>query len=305
MSLRVRSAVVAALFAAVVVAVALPSAARAQDKELVEKAKATAVANLKKAGIEKPTAVETNNYLVVGSMSEEKAKTLGEVLEKTTALARKTLKYEEKDTAWKGKLVVYLMPEIKEYQALMRRAMLGDPTDNTHADLRADPPFLADSVKVGGKPTDEDLYANTAARVAGELLKAKGTGTQNVPEWLRDGFGRATAMRAEGATSKRYTAYRAQAKVAIYGTKGGKVPALADVWGDAKITGGDVLATSFADYLAYGPGAAKFPMFIDGLKPSEGNATPTVPQGLEAAGWKPADLPMLEAAWRKWVFAGK
>ena len=306
MLLRVRSVVVVALFVAVAFSLAIiaPVSAPAQDKELVTKAKAAAVANLKKANIDKPSVVETTNYLVVGSLSEEKAKALGEVLEKTTALARKTLKYEEKETPWRGKLVVYFMNDNAEYKALMRRAFQ-IPPEGVHADLRAEPAFIVDPADAPGKLTDADQYANTAARLAGEHLKAKGTGTQNVPEWLRDGFGRATAARAEGTTSKRYTAYRAQVRTALLGPKGGRPPVLADIWGDAKVTNGDVLATSFAEYLAYSTAAApKFPMFLDGLKPGENNAAPTIPQGLDAAGWKDKDLAMLEAAWKRWA-AGK
>ncbi len=304
MLLRVRSAVAVALFAAYALAITAPGPAPAQDKELVAKAKTTAAANLKKANIDKPTVVETTNYLVVGSMPEEKAKALGEMLEKTTTLTRKTLKFDEKESPWKGKLIVYFMHDNAEFKALMRRAFQ-IPPEGVHADLRAEPAFIVDPAEVSGKQTDADLYANTAARLAGEHLKAKGTGTQKIPDWLRDGFGYATVARAEGTASKRYAAYRAQARTAILGPKGGKSPALADVWGDAKIANGDILAASFADYLAYSTAAApKFPMLIDGLKPNENNAAPTIPQGLDAAGWKAADLPMLEAAWKRWA-AGK
>ena len=300
MMFRVRSALVFAAFTALAVSFATPDAAPAQDKdkELVKQAREAAVANLKKANIDKPTAVETDGFLIVGSLPEEKAKALGEVLEKTTKLARKALKYDDKETAWKGKLTVYYLPDNAEFKALMRRAFQ-QPPEGVYANLRAEPPLLVDPADAPGKPSDADLYTNTAARIAGEHLKAKGTGAQNVPDWLRDGFGRATALRAEGTTSKRYLAYRAQARTAA-----GKV-ALKDVWGESKLPGGDALATAFAEYLAYGPGAVKFPMFLDGLKPTENVAEPTIPQGLDAAGWKEKDLPMLEAAWKKWVAGGK
>ena len=306
MLLRVRPAIGAALVTAFTVAFTAPSSAPAQDKDkdksLVKQAKDTALANLKKAGLDKPTVVETGNFIIVGSLSAEKAKALGEVLEKTTTLTRKTLKYDEKEASWKGKLTVYFVPDNAEYKALMRRAFQ-QPPEGAFADLRAEVPFIVDPAEVPGKPTDADLYTNTAARVSGEQLKAKGTGAQVIPDWLRDGFGRVTAMRAEGTTSKRYTAYKSQAKAAL--TKGGQPPTLADIWGDAKSANGEVLATSFAEYLAYGPGASKFPKFLDGLKPSENVAAPTVTQGLDAAGWKEKDMPALDLAWRRWISAGK
>ena len=298
MPLRVLSALTVALCA-------LASLAQDNDKAaMVAQAKEKAVASLKKADVEKPTVVETDNFLVVGSMTEAKAKELGGVLEKAAALARKALKYEAKEEAWKGKLTVYFMPNNAEFKALMRRAFQQPPVEGLYADLRAEPPLLVDPADAPGKPTDADLYANTAARVAGEYLKAKGTGAQNVPDWLRDGFGRATVLRAEGATSKRYREYKAQAKAALY-PRAGNPPAMKDLWGDTKVAGSDALATAFAEFLAYGPAAAKFPMFLDGLKPSENVAAPTVEQALDAAGWKDKDLPALETAWKRWVLTGR
>ena len=180
----------------------------------------------------------------------------------------------------------------------MRRAFQVTP-EGAHFDVRAEPAFLVDPAEAGGKATDADLYFGTAARVAGALLKGKGTGTQSVPDWLRDGFGKVTAMRAEGTSGKRYAAYKNQAKAAV---PKGKLP---DVWGDAKSPTGETLGASFSEYLIYGPGAAKFPTFLDALRPSDTNAEPTVMQALEAAGWKEKDQPALETAWKKWVASGK
>ncbi len=281
-----------------------PAQDKDKDKELVKKAKDTAEANLKKINITKPTIVETDNFIIAGSIPEEKAKALGVVLERTLKLARATLKFEEKEIAWRGgpKLTIYFLPEPDEYKSFMRR-VLQVPPETTYVDFRAEPPFMVDPADLPGKPTDADLYTNTAARVAGEHLKAKGTGTQIIPEWLRDGFGRATAMRAEGTTSKRYLAYKSQAKGAILNPKGGKYPALADLWGDSKTATGELMATSFAEFLAYGGGKGNFQRFLDGLKPSENNGSPTIPQGLEAAGWK--DVGALDLTWKRWVQTGK
>lgn len=296
MPLRVPPAVALALCAAIAAAAPAPAQDKEKDAALVKEAKAAAVANLKKANVEKPTVVETANFLVAGSLPEEKAKALGEVLEKTHAVARKALKFEDKETAWKGKLTVYYMPDGAEYKALMRRAFQVTP-EGPHFDVRADPPFLVDPAEATTKGTDADLYAGTAGRVAGALLKGKGTGTQNVPDWLRDGFGKVSAMRAEGAGGKRYAAYKAQAKAAAAKGK------LADVWSDEKSPTAAAVSTSFAEYLTYGPGAAKLPMLLDALRPSDTNQEPNVQQALEAAGWK--DTAALEAAWKKWVAAGK
>jgi hypothetical protein len=304
MTLRARLALAAAL---AVIAFGSLDPAPAQDKKKADggkdPAKASAVENLKKAGVAKPTAVETKNFVVAGSLPESKARALGAALEKTLAVARKAAKFDEKESPWKGgRLVVYFLPDSDEYQSFMRRVLQVRP-EGAHADFRAEPSFLVDPVELPGKPTEADQYAATAARVAGELLKAKGTGTQRVPEWLREGFGRVSAMRAEGTGSKRYLAYRAQAKAAAFGTKTGRPAAIADVWGGQKSPGSDALANSLAEFVAFGPKAAEFDKFIDALRPGEGNMNPTAMSGFMALGWK--DEAAAEAAWKRWVQTGR
>src|SRR5262245_35097723 len=173
MSPRARFALPALLLAVVF---ASQSAALAQDKEQAKKAKAAAVENLKKCKIDKPTIEETDNFIIAGSMPEAKAKALGAVLEKVLPAARKAAKYDEKEFAWKGKLTVYYLPDGEEYKLFMRRVLQAAP-EGVHLDFRADPPLAVDPAELPGKPTDADLFAATAARIAGEHLRAKGTGT--------------------------------------------------------------------------------------------------------------------------------
>jgi hypothetical protein len=293
MSLCTRFAVSFALIAALAVAL---GRADAQDKIDGTKAKAFALESLKKVKVEKPGVFESDNFVVVGTFTDDKAKALAGVLEKAYVVGRKAAKFDDKDTAWKGKLVVYYLPDQTAFRALVRRAFEGTPDDGAYANLRFDPPVLIDPVEATGKPTEADLFFNTAARVNGELLKGKGTGTQDVPAWLRDGFGRVTAMRAEGNNSKRYTAYKSAAKGAL--AKGAKAE---DVWSGGK---NEALANSFAEFLAYGPKAADFGRVIDALKPSEEVQTPTIQaQGFAVLGWK--DVASADTAWKRWVQTGK
>ncbi len=300
MPLRVRFATAIALCA---LAFAAPGSAQDKKDAKDPKAREAALENLKKCKIAKPTIVETDNFLVAGSLSEDKAKALANTLEKTNALARKTLKYEDKESPWKGKLTVYFLPDSDEFKTFMRRVLQTAP-EGAYIDIRAEPAHIVDPAELPGKPTDVDLYAATAARVAGEVLKGKGTATQVIPTWLRDGFGRVTVARAEGTTSKRYTAMKSAARLAVLGPKGGKPPALADVWADSKAPTTEALANSFSEFLAYGPKAADFIKFVEALRPSENVAAPTVQaQGFEALGWKDAMAP--DAAWKRWVQTGK
>jgi hypothetical protein len=280
-----------------------PHPASAQDKKPdASKEKAAATENLKKIKIDKPTIHETDNFVIAGSLPEAKAKALGTVLEKTLKVARTAAKYDDKDTAWKGKFIVYFLPDADEYKSYMRRVLQVAP-EGMYVDVRAEPPFIVDPVDLPGKPTDADQYANTAARVAGELLKAKGTGTQNIPTWLRDGFGRVSVMRAEGPMSQRYRTYRTQARAAILNPKGGKYPTLAEAMSSEKSAGGELLANSLAEFLAFGTKSADFGKFIEALRPSEENQNPTVQTGFMALGWK--DDMTADLAWKRWVQTGK
>jgi hypothetical protein len=136
--------------------------------------------------------------------------------------------------------------------------------------------------------------------MAGEHLKAKGTGTQVIPDWLRDGFGRITVWKATG--SSKYNAYKTAARKAIL-YSGGKPPAIAETWSGERSPTSDILANSVAEFLAYGSKSVDFGKFLDGLKPADANARPTVMNGFMALGWK--DEAAAEAAWKKWVQTGR
>lgn len=292
--------VLAFLIAAGIASLGTPTTAQ-DAKTTAAKQKEAVVANLKKTDLSKATIVETDNFFVVGLMPEEKVKTLGAMLEKIVPVARKGLQYGPKEEAWKGKLAVYYLPENRDFKNFIRTMIMMKP-DGIYYDVRSDTPFVVDPVDVSGKPTETDLFANTAANVAGAYLKARGT-TANIPDWILNGFGRATAFRAEGLMSKRYQNYRTQAKSVAAGAKGNSPAEIGDLWGEIKPANADILAASVVEYMAYGPGSANFIKLINGFRPDENGNTPSVGQALEGAGWK--DVPMLEMAWRKWTTAGK
>ncbi|MBA4065545.1 MAG: hypothetical protein C0501_17885 [Isosphaera sp.] len=284
-----------------VFALLLP-AAHAQDAKFdAAKARATAAANLKKAGVGKPTVHETGQFVLATTLPEEKAKALGEVLEKVVPVARKAAQLEAKEQPWKGKLTVYYLPDGSDFKGFFRNVVMDQP-GGTYYSLRGDEPFLVDPADVPAKATEADQFAAAAAVVAGAVLKGK-AGTAALPDWLTDGFGRVAAARAEGLASKRYQAYKAASRALAFGPKGGKPPAVTELWAETKPAGAEVLAASFADYLAFGPGAANFPKLVAGFRPDENGNTPAPAAAFEAAGWK--DLGMLDAAWRKWAATGK
>lgn len=288
-----------ALFALALAASAPPVVAQDKKDEKKDGAarKATVVANLKAAKLDGATVIETDNFVIATTLNEEKAKLLGAALEKVVPLARKALQYEEKDEAWKGKLAVYFLPSGGDFKNFVRTVLMKQP-EGLHLDLRSAEPMLVDPVDVPAKTTEAEQFANTAAVIAGALLRGKSTSLV-VPDWLAGGFGRVTAMRAEGTNSRRYQAYKTAAR-GVAGPKGSK---LTNLWGDANPANPEVLANSVSEYLAYGPGAKEFTKLIYGFRPDENGNPPTPAQAFEAAGWK--DLNMLDAAWRKWVQSGK
>lgn len=297
MRLRPRLSLLALVTAVGLASLDSPTTAQEKkdDKTTAAKQKAAVVANLKKADLT-AAVVETDNFLVATPLPEEKAKALGAALEKVVPVARAALQFEEKEEAWKGKLAVYHLPEGRDFKGFMRTAVGAQP-EGVHYALRTDEPFVVNPVDVPAKATDAEQVANGAAVVATAFLKAKGS-TAAVPDWLAGGFGRVTAMRAEGVNSTRYQKHKTASRGVA--NKGAKVT---DLWAETKPANADVLANSFADYLAYGPGKANFVKLIYGFRPDE-NGNPTSPQqAFEAAGWK--DLAMLEAAWRKWAVTGK
>lgn len=304
MTLRVSLTLLAALVA---FAIVCPPESAAQDKDKDGKAaRDAATANMKKLKVDSPTIEESDNFVVVGTVSKDKAAALAKVLEKMLPVARKAAKYDDKDTAWKGKLTVYFLPDSGEFKSFMRSVLQKSAQDGAYTDVRAEPPLLVDPVEVTGKPTDADMYASTAARVAGALLQAKGgareDGSPNVPAWLRDGFGRVAQMRAEGLTSQRYTKYKGVVRVAVLNPKGAPA-AMSDAWSDAKSATNEAIGASIAEFLAFGPKAAEFDKFLGGLRPSEEVGNPTIQNGFMALGWK--EQAQAEMAWKRWLQTGK
>jgi hypothetical protein len=297
MLLRVRFALPAALLVA---ALASQPPAAAQDKDKDPAARAAATANMKKLKIDSPTIEESDNFLVVGTIAKEKAQALTKVLEKTLPVARKGALYTDKDTPWKGKLTVYFLPDSGEFKSFMRTVLQASP-EGAHLDLKAEPPVLVDPAELPGKPTDADLYAATAARVGAAVLAAK-SGTALVPGWLKDAFGRVAQMRAEGLNSQRYTKYKAAVRGAVLNPKG-PPPGIAEAWSETKSATNEAIATSVAEFLAFGPKAAEFGKFLDALRPSDDVPNPTVQNGFMGLGWK--EQAQAEMAWKRWLQTGK
>lgn len=280
-----------------------PSAAQPPATgQAAAKQKAVLLANLKRADLPRPVAVvETDHFLVAAPLSEEKTRTLAALLERVAPVARRAARFEDKEEPWKGKLAVLHLPDSRDFKSYMRN-VVGSESIGTHYALRDDAPVVVDPVLVPTNATEADRFLATATTLAGAYLRAK-AGPAMLPDWLTSGFARATALRAEGMTSKRYQAYRTAARTAVLGGKGNPPAALTDLWSETRPAHFDLLAASFAEYLVFGPGRDNFPKLIFAFRPDENGNQPGPAQALETAGWK--DLAALEKAWQKWVATGK
>jgi len=275
---------------------AMTWAAAQNATQEVAKQKDAAVANMKKAGFARTTIISSKNFLITTTVSEEKAKALGTALDRVAPIARKVLKFDDKDEPWKGPLAIYYLPEGSDFKTFIRTVVVSQP-QGAHFSLRSEEPFIVDPAEGPANATEAEQLTHAAGIVAEAYLRAR-AGSAELPEWLTGGFGRVTALRAEGLAARRYTAYRSAARALA--NKGGKPT---ELWSESPPVGADVLANSLVEYLAYGPGAANFGKLIGGLRPDENGNQPGVQAAFEAAGWK--DLAMLEAAWRKWAASAR
>lgn len=268
--------------------------------ETTDKQKKVAAENLKKAEVDKSEVVETESLIVHTTLPAPRAKAVASLLQKTYKVARKGLQLEEKEEPWKGKLTVYHLPDRKSYATFLR-AVGGDRPENPYyVSVRGDEPYVVSGPDLSAKSTDADVAAQLSPAVAVALLMSKAGASTPVPTWVRNGFGQAATLRADGPNGKRFPAYKSQARAAVLKGGGGKPTPVADVWGSER-SDVELIQTALIDYMAFGPGAANFPRFVTGLRADENGDTPPIAMVLESAGWK---APALEVAWWKWVQGG-
>lgn len=263
--------------------------------------KATAEAYLKAAKLTLGKG-ETDHLLLFAAYPDAKVQAMAATAEKAYLAASQVLKLA--DDAVTGKVAVYAVPDARAYKAFVLQALKRSPRPKEASDLklRGETPHVVFD-PAGDKPSADAVAAEAGELLAAGLLSIKaGLATgPGLPGWLEQGFGRAVGLRADG-NARKLAAHKARVRTLAAKT-GGRALQFASVWGDAAVgADADTLATSFAEYLAYGPGADKFAAFLDGFKPAEGTDSPDVGDAFRAAAWKADEV---EAAWRRWAVTGK
>jgi hypothetical protein len=238
---------------------------------------------------------ETDHLLLLApKATERRLKEIGANLEKSFSLAVKALQLNPKEDLWPGKLTVYLIPEREQFTAFVRRIekrrLDGDESGSHFVDSEI--PHAAGSP--ARTKNDPSLEHQAGIQVAAALMQKKAGAKVLLPEWLVFGFGRASVWRAlpsdKGVANERRL---------LRGLISGKKRTAANVWNNmVEAEEAGVLRASLAEFLAFGPGAAKFPALVNGFKPGENQDSRTLEQALESSG---LESKVIEARWGAWA----
>jgi hypothetical protein len=281
------------LVALILIAGIVGPAVAAEDEAAAILAKQRQAAEINCKTIQTPTVArsETTNFLFFGAVPESRVKAITASLEKHYAAAFKGLQFEKDAKPWTGKLAVYILPDRGQFRSFVRQVEKRSPDDaeQSSTSIRGDTPHIVVGPGQGKDAVTPDTQAGY--EVAAALLSARGRGTA-LPEWLVQGFSRATSAQAANiAPSIRKKLARQLA---------GRLKA-ADAWNDMlSIDQRLPLATSVADFLFYGKGVAKPGDFLVAFRPDDEKPTKTAADALEAVNLKPEQF---EVGYLKWLRA--
>jgi hypothetical protein len=235
---------------------------------------------------------ETSHFLIFGK-SGRTLVSLGGDLEKAygTEWACRALDLPPNPGPWPGKLTIFLIHDAKRYpqaiRILQRRRVDDDEIGMYEMDGSA--PFVA---ACPGKNAGEQSMESTACTQMGAWLVSY-KGRTRLPDWLAQGFGRATMLHVWGAT----TLAADRRKAAAFVTKNNR--ALGDVTSDnLNAEEMPVLRASVVDYLAYSGRTSKFLPILSGFASDGKNDPGSFNVGLQKAGISEEDL---NKNWLKFV----
>ncbi len=288
----------------ILIVLALPGGwggARADDaaEKLAEQKKA-ALANWDLLEIGQPVSHETAHLLLYAPLTYEKRlKEWGPMLEKHFIQAEKALQIEPKEELWAGKLTVYLFAEREQFTAFVRRVekrrLVADEVGSYYVER--------DAAHVATSPPrsklDPSVEGQAAEQIAAVLLQKKAGDKVPLPEWLLAGFGRATVWKV----MEKDKAVQAERRLAFSLATIKPKRTAQEVWGGTLDADEAVpLRASLAEFLAYGPGKARFVLLVNGFKPEENQKRRTTEQALATAKVTPATI---EKRWKEWLVTGK
>jgi hypothetical protein len=272
------------------IAVTLPSAAAADSNAAaVAKQKQVAEANCRTVQLAPLGKAETANFLVYGAVPEARLKGLAANLEKQFATAFKALQFEKDEKPWMGKLAIYVFTDRGQFRSFVRQVEKRSPDEGENSSIEAtgETPHIAVAPGQSKEAATPETQAGYDVAVAVLSARAKGT---PLPEWLTQGFARATAARtANTPASVRKRAARQLA--------GRSKPS--EVWNDMiAIEQRLPVATNVADYLFYGKGLSRPGDFLLAFRPNDEKPMKTAADALEAVKLTPEKF---EAGYLAWL----
>jgi hypothetical protein len=276
--------------AGLVLAAGLARADDAADK-LAERKK-QAEADWETVGAGAFSHVETDHLLIYAPKEwEKKLKDVGATLEKHFDTAKAALAFDAKTDPAPTKVLVFLFTEREHFGSFVRKVEKQRLEPAEAACFSAEDETLRVAAGPPRPKQDLDQEGQAGEQLASLLLSRKAGLKTPLPSWLTQGFGRATYHRAVGGPK---TAADRGKAVEFAKGKGAR-----EIWtGSVDLERAPALQGSLADYLAYGPGAAKFPAFVKGFQPEENVERKTTEQAFEAAGLM-ADK--VDKGWRGWA----
>jgi hypothetical protein len=274
------------------VLLAVPAVATGGDDEVsavIAKQKQTAENNCRAVQLAPLANFESSHFLVYGSSTEARLKVLAGNLEKQYATACKGLQFEADAKPWTGKLTLYIFSDRGQFRSFVRQIEKRSPDDAEQSSIDAvgDIPHVA----VGPGQGKDAVTADTQAGydVAMALLSAKAKATK-LPEWLSQGFVRATTAQAANTPA---SVRKRVARQLAPRTKP------MEAWNDMlSIEQRLPLATSLADYLFYGKGLSHPGDFLLAFRPDDEKPMKTVADAFEAVKLTPEKF---EAAYQVWL----
>jgi hypothetical protein len=234
-----------------------------------------------------PAHHETDHLLIFATRSQEpRLKEFGAMLEKYFTVAEKVLQLDPKKEMWPGKLTVYFFAERDEFTAFIRRVerrrLEGDET-STHT-VEGDFPRVVTGPPRSKQLANLETYA--AEELAAVLLQRKAGPKVILPDWLKYGFGRATTWRIAPREPATVSARKEAIELVFK-----KQRSVQQIWGGGlEPEEAAVLRPTLADLLAYGPGMSRFPAFVAGFRPTDGQDQRSAEAALQAAGIKVENL---------------
>ena len=133
-------------------------------------------------------------------------------------------------------------PEGSDFKSFIRSVVVSQP-EGVHYSLRSDEPFVVDPADGPANATEAEQHERDGSR--GECLSE---GKGGLLARLAHRRLRASDGNARRLNARRYLAYR---RCPALANRGGKPTGL---WAESPPASAEVLANSFAEYLAYGPG---------------------------------------------------